>query len=147
MPVFPVHHQLLQLCSNSCPSKTLIILHYELCVLDILCIISKILGQSWTKWNTRLFAVLNRHCCLNSDNLKLFLVFIMGIIYAIFFCCYLTLISFSLGICSMQSWNRDRQEKDQQPHICTWYHSNGRKQRETEEPLDNSERGGWKKLT
>ena len=87
-------------CSNSCPSENLIILHYELCVWDILCIISKILGQIWTKWNTRLFSVLNRQCSLSINNLKLFLVFIMGIIYVIFFCCYLTLIYFSLEICS-----------------------------------------------
>ena len=32
----------------------------------------------------------------------------------------------------------------QQPQICRWYHSNGRKQRETKEPLDESERGEWK---
>ena len=27
------------------------------------------------------------------------------------------------------SWNQDRWEKHQQPHICRWYHSNGRKWR------------------
>ena len=32
----------------------------------------------------------------------------------------------------------------QQPHICRWYHSNGRKRRETKEPLDEGERGEWK---
>ena len=32
----------------------------------------------------------------------------------------------------------------QQPQICRWYHSNGRKQRETKEPLDESKRGEWK---
>ena len=34
------------------------------------------------------------------------------------------------------SWNRDRQEKYHQPQICRWNHSNGRKWRGTEEPLD-----------
>ena len=28
--------------------------------------------------------------------------------------------------------------------ICRWYHSNGRKQRGTKEPLDEGERGKWK---
>ena len=28
----------------------------------------------------------------------------------------------------LTSWNQDCQEKDQQPQICRWYHSNGRKQ-------------------
>ena len=37
------------------------------------------------------------------------------------------------------------QEKYQQPQICIWYHSNGRKWRETKEPLDEGERE-WKKL-
>ena len=37
------------------------------------------------------------------------------------------------------SWNQDRQEKHQQPQICIWYHSSGRKWRETEEPLDEGE--------
>ena len=34
-------------------------------------------------------------------------------------------------------------EKYQQPQICRWYHSNGRKQRGTKEPLEG-ERGQWK---
>ena len=42
------------------------------------------------------------------------------------------------------SWNRDCQEKYQQPQICRWYHSNGRKRRGTEEPLDEDEGGEWK---
>ena len=41
------------------------------------------------------------------------------------------------------SWNQDRQEKYQQPQICRWYHSNGRKWKGTKEPLDESERGDW----
>ena len=36
------------------------------------------------------------------------------------------------------SWNQDRKEKHQQPQICG-YHSNGRKQRGIEEPLDEGE--------
>ena len=41
-------------------------------------------------------------------------------------------------------WNQDRREKHQQPQICGWYHSNGRKQRGIKEPLDEGEGGGWK---
>ena len=40
------------------------------------------------------------------------------------------------------SWNQDRWEKHQQPQICRWYHTNGRKQRGTKESLDKGERGG-----
>ena len=32
----------------------------------------------------------------------------------------------------------------QLPHIYRWYHSNGRKWRGTEEPLDKVKRGEWK---
>ena len=39
---------------------------------------------------------------------------------------------------------QDRREKHQQPQICKWYHSNGRKQRGTKEPLDEDEGGEWK---
>ena len=42
------------------------------------------------------------------------------------------------------SWNQDRREKHQQPQICRWYHSNGRKRRGTKEPLDEGEGGKWK---
>ena len=42
------------------------------------------------------------------------------------------------------SWNLDRQEKHQQPQIYRWYHSNGRKQRGTKEPLHKGERREWK---
>ena len=46
---------------------------------------------------------------------------------------------------SFPSWNQDCRERDQQqPQICRWYHSNGRKQRGTKEPLDEGERGEWK---
>ena len=37
------------------------------------------------------------------------------------------------------SWNQDCWEKYQQPQICR-YHSNGRNQRVTKEPLDKGER-------
>ena len=36
------------------------------------------------------------------------------------------------------------EEKHQQPHICRWYHFNGRKRRRTKELLGESERGEWK---
>ena len=42
------------------------------------------------------------------------------------------------------SCNQDRQEKYQQPQICRWHHSNGRKWRGTKEPLGEGERGDWK---
>ena len=41
------------------------------------------------------------------------------------------------------SWNQDCWEKYQQPQICR-YHSNGRNQRVTKEPLDKGEREEWK---
>ena len=41
------------------------------------------------------------------------------------------------------SWNQDCQEKYQQPQICRWYHSNGRKRRVTEESLDEGEGRQW----
>ena len=41
------------------------------------------------------------------------------------------------------SWNQDCWEKYQQPHICRWHDSNGRKWRGTKEPLDEGEKG-WK---
>ena len=42
------------------------------------------------------------------------------------------------------SWNQDCWKKYQQPQICRWYQSSGRKWRETKEPLDEGERGEWK---
>ena len=47
--------------------------------------------------------------------------------------------------CEMLGWMNHRLEsrfweKYQQPHICRWYHSDGRKWRETKEPLDEGER-------
>ena len=44
------------------------------------------------------------------------------------------------------SWNQDCWEKYQQPQTFRWYHSNGRKWRGTEEPLDEGERGQGKNL-
>ena len=44
------------------------------------------------------------------------------------------------------SWNQDCQEKYQQPQICGWYHSNGRKRERTKEPLKEDERREWKSL-
>ena len=37
------------------------------------------------------------------------------------------------------SWNQDFWEKYQQPQICRWYHSSGRKWRGTKEPPDEGE--------
>ena len=42
------------------------------------------------------------------------------------------------------SWNKDCQDKYQQPQISRWYHSNGRKKRGTKKPLDEAERRKWK---
>ena len=42
------------------------------------------------------------------------------------------------------SWNQDCQEKYQSPQIHRWHHPCDRKQKRTKEPLDESERGGWK---
>ena len=46
--------------------------------------------------------------------------------------------------CWVTSWDQDSWEKHQQSHICGWYHSNGRKWRGTEEPLDEGEGVEWK---
>jgi len=40
------------------------------------------------------------------------------------------------------NWKQDCREKYQQPQICRWYHSNGRKWRDTKEPLEG-QRGEW----
>ena len=49
---------------------------------------------------------------------------------------------------SPKGWNQDCWEKYQQPPICEWYHSNGRKWRGTKEPLmgvkEESEKAGLK---
>ena len=42
------------------------------------------------------------------------------------------------------NWNKDCREKYQQPQICRWYHSNDKKWRGANEPLDVGERGEWK---
>ena len=50
--------------------------------------------------------------------------------------------------CKMSGWMNhnptDCQEKYQQPQVCRWYYSNGRKWRGTKEPLEEGERGKWK---
>ena len=43
------------------------------------------------------------------------------------------------------SWNQDWREKYKSPQIHRWYYLCGRKWRETKEPLDEGERGKWKK--
>ena len=43
------------------------------------------------------------------------------------------------------SWNQDWcREGYQKPRICRWHHTNGRKRRGSEEPLNEGERGEWK---
>ena len=42
------------------------------------------------------------------------------------------------------NWNKDCKEKYQQPQICRWYHSNDKKWRGANEPLDEAESGEWK---
>ena len=42
------------------------------------------------------------------------------------------------------SWNQDCWEKYKPLQICRWYHSNGRKQRGTKEPLHEREGRKWK---
>ena len=42
------------------------------------------------------------------------------------------------------SWNQDCQQKYKKPQVRKWYYSNGRKQKGTKEPLDESEKGEWK---
>ena len=44
----------------------------------------------------------------------------------------------------VKSRNQDRWEKHQQPQKCGWYHSNGRKQTGTKEPLHEGEGGQFK---
>ena len=61
--------------------------------------------------------------------------------------CLLTSIRVHHAKCQVEwitSWNQDCQEKYQQPQMCKWYHSNGRKWRGTKEPLDEGQRGEWK---
>ena len=44
----------------------------------------------------------------------------------------------------IRSWNQDCQGKYQQPQICRWCHSNGRKWEGSKKPLDEGERRKWK---
>ena len=48
------------------------------------------------------------------------------------------------GVGWLTGWNQDCHKTHQQPQLCRWYHSNGRKWRETKEPLDKSQRGEGK---
>ena len=48
------------------------------------------------------------------------------------------------GVGWLTGWNQDCHKKYQQPQLCRWYHSNGRKWRGTKEPLDKSQRGEGK---
>ena len=51
------------------------------------------------------------------------------------------------GLDEITGWNQNYREKYQQPQICRWYHSNGRKWRGTKEPLmrlkEESEKLAW----
>ena len=44
-----------------------------------------------------------------------------------------------------QSWDQYCQEDYQQPQICRWYHSNGRKCRGTKETFDEGKKEEWRK--
>ena len=65
-------------------------------------------------------------------------------------CMYLPLCISSIWLCQRcilycKLVNVTCWEKYQQPQICRWYHPNGRKLRGTKEPLDEGERGEWKR--
>ena len=47
----------------------------------------------------------------------------------------------------MLGWMSYKQESGwvEQPQVCGWHHSNGRKQRGTQEPLDEGKGGEWKR--
>ena len=60
------------------------------------------------------------------------------------YCHPVCLTSIQSTSCEMPGWmthnlNHDCQEKYQQPQICGWHHSNGRKGRETKGPLYEGE--------
>ena len=63
---------------------------------------------------------------------------------------YLTyILNTSREICQVEwltSWNQNSWEKHQHPPIYGWYHSSGRKRRETKEPLDEGEGGAGLRL-
>ena len=65
--------------------------------------------------------------------------------------CHLHIVYLQSTSCEMLGWMNHKlelrlQEKYQQPQICRWYHSHGRKWRGTKEPPDEGERGEWKSL-
>ena len=66
------------------------------------------------------------------------------------YCHLASLTSMQSTSCEMPGWMNPKLDQDcweeyQQPQICRWYHSNSRKWRETEEPLDECERAEWKR--
>ena len=65
--------------------------------------------------------------------------------------CYLAYLTYKFRVhhakCQTRwstNWNKDFQEKYQHPQIGRWYHSNDKKWRGANEPLDEGERGEWK---
>ena len=62
----------------------------------------------------------------NMDHNTIILIFLCWIVYQYYY------------------WDQDFQEKYQQLQICKWCHSNDRKWRGIEKPLDEGERGKWK---
>ena len=61
---------------------------------------------------------------------------------------YLT--SMQTTSCEIPGWIKKKLESELSgeisiPQICRWYHPNGRKWRGTKEPLDEGERGEWKR--
>ena len=55
-------------------------------------------------------------------------------------CCHPVCLIYTLSTSwEMLGWMRG--ENYQQPQLCRWYHSNGKKQRGTKEPLDENEEG------
>ena len=59
---------------------------------------------------------------------------------------YMQSTSYKMSGWWVTSWNQDWQEKYQQPQICIWYYSNGKKWRGTNKCLDECETGEWKSL-
>ena len=57
---------------------------------------------------------------------------------------YMQSTSWEMQCWMITSWIQDCQEKYQQPQLCKWCQSNGRKWREIKKPLDDGERGDWK---
>ena len=64
--------------------------------------------------------------------------------HPVYYLTYIQSTSCEMPSWRITSWNQDCREKYQQLQICRWYHSKGRKQRGTKEPLDESEGGELK---